>query len=361
MNMETKSATGNYQIHLTLSLPSLGRMRKVVPVIAVLAALLFASLGPALAFSTKLKSEGDAEYAKQNYASALLKYEAAKSWWLPEKISPKLRDRDLEAKTAKAEIMIESAENYAKGMSAFNKEQYPEAKRLLSLLAFKDPHYQAAQNTLKEIGKIEEDLSKSAKKDSVESISRVPNLPALTPTLTPQNKTQTPQTYPILSLNELATNYDQIKQYAYAIYDEFIKTPNLQYLTPDQQKDLFQQKSELYFKQLADQKLAALKEELNRKNEELNRLDAIPTPNSQLAVYVNQEVEAALANLKEEFNSVNSNPFISESTRKGSIDRAYQDWVGGNQSVYTIIAGTRYKNDLNAILTANGLVYYIIY
>lgn len=189
MNMENKLATDNHQIHLVISIP---RIRRVIPVIAVLLILLFASLGPALAFSTKLRSEGDAEYAKQNYTAALLKYEAAKSWWLPEKISPKLQNGSLHTKIDETEIMIKSAENYTKGMEAFDKKQYPEAKGLLSSLDLKDPHYQTAKDTLESIEKVEEALSKPTDTPTVKQTSKngfvskvIPNDQVVVPTPLP--------------------------------------------------------------------------------------------------------------------------------------------------------------------------------
>ncbi|MCX6784284.1 MAG: hypothetical protein NT141_04475 [candidate division WWE3 bacterium] len=355
----------NHQIHLVLNIP---RRKHIILTISTFMIVALVLLGATMAYSGKIKSEGDAEYAKHNYAVALLKYNEAKKWSLLDRISPKKQDSVLGAAKTNTEAVIKSSKDFTQGMDAFNKKQYPEAKRLLSLLTPDDEHYQEAKDTLKTIETINTAKLAEAPKPVntsvvivpvVKLVPKVDPLPVVIPKeesipLAPVQNTlqesnnQVAKTYPILSLNELASNYDQLKDYANAIYDDFINTNNIQYLTPDQQKDLFQQKAESYFKQLADQKLASLKEEIKQ-------LDTTPAPETPPAVYVNPDVEAALQSLRDKLNSTSNNPFLSATAKRGQISGAYRTWIGENQSVYSIISTTRYKTDLNTILAAYGL------
>jgi tetratricopeptide (TPR) repeat protein len=110
--------------------------------------------GSVLAYSLKTKQVGDVEYKSQNYKKALEKYQKAKTYWFLEKISYKLRDRDLEIKINKANIMIKSGNYYQLGVEAFNNKNYSDAKIYLSKLAEKDPHFQEAQRTIQKISEV---------------------------------------------------------------------------------------------------------------------------------------------------------------------------------------------------------------
>ena len=120
----------------------------------VLAFLILGTGGSVIALSLKTKSKGDTDYKNANYIQALSKYIQAKDLWFPEKISYKLRDRDLQAKISKANIMIKSGNNYQLGVNAFNNKNYSDAKKYLSQLVEKDPHFQEAQQKIQNIREI---------------------------------------------------------------------------------------------------------------------------------------------------------------------------------------------------------------
>lgn len=121
---------------------------KVLFIFISVIAICILTTGSVLAYSIKLKSDGDKEYKNKNYTSALPKYKLSQQWWFPERIDFKLRDRDLHNKLNKAEIMVKSGNYYTKGIDAFNNKKYLEAKKYLSNLVVNDPHYQEAQNLL---------------------------------------------------------------------------------------------------------------------------------------------------------------------------------------------------------------------
>lgn len=123
------------------------KKRELIIVIAVFAICILAT-GSALAYSIKLKNDGDVKYKNQDYEVALTTYKQSQKYWFPEAISYKLRDRDLYLKIDKTQIMIKSGENYTKGINAFQNRQYVQAEQYLSLLVLKDPNYQKAQELL---------------------------------------------------------------------------------------------------------------------------------------------------------------------------------------------------------------------
>jgi len=138
------------KIYIELPLPN----KKQFIIILVIAFSSFVLLGSTLAYSIFIKTEGDKQYKNQNYTAALSKYRLAQQWWLPEKISFKLRDRDLYSKLNKAKIMVESGNDFLNGVKAFKDKKYIEAEKYLYKLVLKDPHYQEAQKILLEIANL---------------------------------------------------------------------------------------------------------------------------------------------------------------------------------------------------------------
>lgn len=138
------------KLYIELPLPN----KKQVIIFLTIILSFFILLGSTLAYSILIKTEGDKQYKKQNYTAALLKYRLAQQWWLPERISFKLRDRDLYYKLNKAEIMAESNNNFLNGVKAFKNKKYIEAEKYLNNLVLKDPHYQESQKILLEIDKL---------------------------------------------------------------------------------------------------------------------------------------------------------------------------------------------------------------
>lgn len=153
MNINVEKPTGSSrQIHLAINIP---QKRWIVASVAIIAALSFISVGAALGVSLKIKSEGDSEYAKQNYQTALAKYKTSQNWWVLDKISPRLQSSDLSNKIAKVGVMIKSGESYSKGTEALDSKDYEAAKLDFLLVVKGDAHYQDAQNAIKDIEKIE--------------------------------------------------------------------------------------------------------------------------------------------------------------------------------------------------------------
>lgn len=77
-------------------------------------------------------------------------------------------------------------------------------------------------------------------------------------------------------------------------------------------------------------------------------------PTSQPSIYINPEIEAKLAELRETLDHIYNQP-VAMNVIYGRMQRAYQDWVKDNPEIYSAILSSRYINDLNAILTAYGL------
>lgn len=138
------------KIYIELPLPS----KKQVIIFFIIVFFFSILLGSTLAYSISIKIEGDKQYKNQNYATALSKYRFAQQWWLLEKISFKLRDRDLYFKLSKAEIMVKSDNNFSNGVKSFENKKYIEAEKYLNNVVLKDPHYQEAQKILAEINKL---------------------------------------------------------------------------------------------------------------------------------------------------------------------------------------------------------------
>lgn len=148
---------------------------KTVLVTGMVLLLVFvAASSSVLAYSLKLKQEGNTEYKNQKYTEALVKYQTSRSFWFPEKLNFKLRDRDLEAKTKKAEIMIKSNQNYLDGLKEFDLGNLDSAAYYFFRVADNDPHFGEAKN---KIIAIEE-----KKKDSVSASKETPkNVPIIKP------------------------------------------------------------------------------------------------------------------------------------------------------------------------------------
>ena len=81
---------------------------------------------------------------------------------------------------------------------------------------------------------------------------------------------------------------------------------------------------------------------------------SIATPIPQPTLYVNPEIEAKLAELRQTLDDIYNQP-VPMNVIYGKMERAYQDWIKNNSEIYSAIPGSRYINDLNSILKAYGL------
>ena len=121
----------------------------------IIATLLLALLGivtPTVR-SINIKKHGEELYKNAKYDESLVQFTNAKDWWVLEKISSRLYDRDLYYKIQKAEVMIESKENYQKGLQAFAEEKYQDAVNYFSSMAEKDPNIDDARSKIEECEK----------------------------------------------------------------------------------------------------------------------------------------------------------------------------------------------------------------
>lgn len=132
----------------------------------------------------------------------------------------------------------------------------------------------------------------------------------------------TQQTYRILSLSELANMNGVNAQLTAAMYDAyntFLKTPNLQYLTPAQQQEIFNPIASAAVQRLVDQQKAQLQQQLSDINQELYSL---PQPSSQSNNQSSTNYQTCLNN---KITVINNNPYLSESSRQLQIAKAQQD------------------------------------
>lgn len=184
----------------------------------------------------------------------------------------------------------------------------------------------------------------------------VPNTPILNPE--PQNSRI--KTYPIIPIGDLSSLSTKEKQQMIEIYNEFLKTLNLQYLTPQQQEEIFKQKASTYldnYKRQLEQEKRQLQENVNQLNQQLNQIPPTDTPIPTATPFISPEIEAVLAQLNQTLTDIENKP-VAMSIIEGRRQRAYEDWVANNGAIYAQIVGSRYKNNLNTILTAHGMWYY---
>jgi hypothetical protein len=80
----------------------------------------------------------------------------------------------------------------------------------------------------------------------------------------------------------------------------------------------------------------------------------LPTPIPLPTLYINSDIEGKLAELRATLNHIYNQP-VAMNVINGRLQKAYQDWIKANLEIYSMILGSRYINDLNAILRAYGL------
>ncbi len=178
-----------------------------------------------------------------------------------------------------------------------------------------------------------------------------------TPTPSPVSQDPGLKTYPINSIGDLSSLSALEAQQMREIYNEFLATPNLQYLTPQQQQEVFKQKASTYidnYKRQLEQEKSQLQENVNQLKQQLNQVTPTNTPIPTPTPFVSPAIENALSQLNQTLTNIQNQP-VAMNIIEGRKQRAYQDWVNGNQAIYSQIMGSRYKNDLNAILTAHGM------
>lgn len=177
--------------------------------------------------------------------------------------------------------------------------------------------------------------------------------PETTPTPQTTNNTSTipniqPKTYSIvpISVMNIAAMEPQLQVIAQNAYQEFLRTSNINQLDESNQMEIL---VGIYSRMLRE-KIAATQQNINQLKQENT---PAPTP-APAAVYVNTEAETKLAELRQTLENIQNQP-VAMNVIAGRTQRAYQDWVKNNSAIYSVILGSRYVNDLNAILRAYGL------
>ncbi|MDD4110559.1 MAG: hypothetical protein PHS54_03285 [Clostridia bacterium] len=123
-------------------------------------------------------------------------------------------------------------------------------------------------------------------------------------------------------------------------YQEFLRTSNINQLDDATQIEI-----------LVGIYARMLREEIANTQQNVSQLKQTPTP---VPIYVNSEVETKLAELRQTLENIQNKP-ISMNIIEGQKQRAYQDWINNNSSIYSAILGSRYTNDLNTLLRGYGL------
>jgi len=317
--------------------------KRVLAISIILFAIYTLVSSTALAYSIKLKSDGDKEYKNQNYGDALRVYKLAQKYWFPENINYKLRDRDLHMKIDKANIMVDSGENYDKGIIAFSNKQYEEVKRYFSLLTSKDPHFSDAEKILEIIDKeftpsptpALSIINKQAETSNISSTSNI------------QFKTYSIIPISVINIGAMEPNLQIIAQNA---YQEFLRTPNLNQLDESNQMKIL---VDIYARMLRG-KIADTQQNISQLKQE-NVPTYTITPITPTAIYINSEAETKLTELRHTLENIRNQP-VAMNVIEGKSQKAYQDWVNNNQEIYAqILNSSNYSNQLNSILRAYGL------
>ena len=135
------------------------------------------------------------------------------------------------------------------------------------------------------------------------------------------------QTYRILSLSELVNTNGantQALAAAYEAYNTFLQTPNLQFMTPAQQQQIFTPILTAAIQKSLDQQKAQLQQQIDTINQQLY---SNPPTSSQ---YYSQSSQAYQSCLNNKVASINNNPYLSESIRLSRIEKAKQDCANQN-------------------------------
>lgn len=143
-----------------------------------------------------------------------------------------------------------------------------------------------------------------------------------------------------ISVMNIAAMEPHLQTIAQKAYQEFLRTSNINQLDDATQIEI-----------LVGIYARMLREEVANTQQNISQLKQTPTP---VPVYVNPEIESKLAELRQTLNNIQNQPIAME-VINGKMQRAYQDWINNNSSVYSAILGSRYTNDLNTLLRGYGL------
>lgn len=174
---------------------------------------------------------------------------------------------------------------------------------------------------------------------SVVSPSIAPKTTSNTSPTSNNTQSKTYSIVPISTMN-IASMTPVLQVVAQKAYQEFLRTSNINQLDDATQIEI-----------LVGIYARMLREEIANTQQNVSQLKQTPTP---VPIYVNSEVETKLAELRQTLENIQNKP-ISMNIIEGQKQRAYQDWINNNSSIYSAILGSRYTNDLNTLLRGYGL------
>ncbi len=178
-----------------------------------------------------------------------------------------------------------------------------------------------------------------------------------TDTLPASNLNTQPKTYSIIPIGDLSSLSSKERQQMVEIYNELLKTPNLQYLTPQQQEEVFKQKMSTYldnYKRQLLQEESQLKENVSQLKQQLNQIQptSAPTP---VPFQSDPVIIAKLDELRQTLINIQG-ATVAMNIIEGRKQAAYQKWMQDNFDAYSVISGNSYYlNLLNSIRRAYGV------
>lgn len=196
------------------------------------------------------------------------------------------------------------------------------------------------------------------------STPEITKRPVPTPNITPDptstpvtNQVVTP-TYSIIPLGDISSYSSGHQTALNNAYSEFLRTPNLKYMNYQRQNDLLNSIIEKYiaqYKRELDQEIQQTKDNIEYLKSQLASPipTSTPTP-TPVVIYINPEIEAKLSELRQTLENI-QNQTVQMSVIEGKKQKAYQDWVSNNPTIYSAILSSRYINDLNTIRQIYGV------
>jgi len=113
---------------------------------------------------------------------------------------------------------------------------------------------------------------------------------------------------------------------AQVAYNQFLQTPNLPYMAPSQQQQVFTPLLNTAIQNSLNQQKEQLQNAIQQRQAEIDRLNqqAQQTQNN------NQSAQNIQTCYENKVTSINKNPYLSESNRQAQLAKAYQDCVSQN-------------------------------
>lgn len=177
-------------------------------------------------------------------------------------------------------------------------------------------------------------------------------------------KIPTQQTYSIIPLGDISSLPANQQAQLREIYNEFLRTPGLQYLTHIQQDEVFKQITSKYlqnYKNVLQQDISntqsrvdQLKSALESSKQQSPSVTNTPAPTPP-PFQPDPSITAKLDELRQTLIDIQNRP-VAMNIIEGRKQAAYQKWMQDNFETYAIISvNSYYANLLNSIKRAYGL------